>query len=457
RDAEAQRLASEQRFRATFDSATQFVGILQPDGKVVEINRTALDFVGRPASAVLGAAFSETDWWTERPEAQSELKRAIDRAARGELVRYLTTNRGREGQLATVDFSLKPLFDAGGKVVQLLAEWRDITESEKARIALEESEERFRAAMEYAAIGIALVSLDGRFLKVNRALCEIVGYSEADLLARSFQDLTHPHDLDADLAQAKELLAGRISHYHMEKRYIHRRGHVVWVLLSGSIVRSASGEPRVFVAEIQDITARKAHEDQLRASVTEKEVLLREIHHRVKNNLQVISSILRLQAAQAESPELRDKFEDAQARIHAMALIHDRLYQSQNLASIDFGAHLRDLSSMLVRFFGRAEQAVRLELALEPVRLELDTAIPLGLVANELITNALKHAFQGRGEGTVSVALASGESELTLTVADNGVGFPAGFSLESGKSLGMRLVTSLAHQLRGRLVLERTE
>src|SRR5690606_25480688 len=190
-----------------------------------------------------------------------------------------------------------------------------------------------RAAMEYAAIGIALVSLDGRFLKVNRAFCEIVGYSEPELCELSFQDITHPDDLEADLAQAEALLAGRISHYHMEKRYFHKSGRVVSILLSGSIVRSAGGEPRVFVAEVQDITARKADEARLRASVAEKEVLLREIHHRVKNNLQVISSMLRLQAARAGSKELGAMFEDAQARISAMALIHDRLYQSQNLAS----------------------------------------------------------------------------------------------------------------------------
>ncbi len=456
RDAEAHRLASEQRFRAIFDSATQFVGLLRPDGTVVEINRTSLEFVGRSASEVIGKLFWETPWWRALPEGQAELARAVARAARGELVRYRTTIRGREDQLATVDVSFKPLLDGRGAVAQLLAEGRDVTEAEKARIALEESEERFRAAMEYAAIGMALVSLDGRFLKVNRALCEIVGYSEAELLERTFPELTHPDDLEADLAQAEELLAGRISHYDMEKRYFHKSGRVVWILLSGSIVRSATGEPRVFLAEIQDITARKAHEEQLRASVAEKEVLLKEIHHRVKNNLQVISSILRLQSAQADSPEVSGMVEDAQARIQAMALIHDGLYRSQNLASIDFGAHLRELSAVLFRIFGRPEQAVRLAAHLEPVLLNLDTAIPLGLVANELITNALKHAFQGRTKGTIWLDLARAGRELTLTVADDGIGFPADFDFDSGKTLGLRLVTSLARQLRGHLALQRT-
>jgi PAS domain S-box-containing protein len=135
---------------------------------------------------------------------------------------------------------------------------------------LRESEERFREAFDYAAIGKALVALDGRWLKVNRALCDIVGYSEEELLGRPFQDITHPDDLDADLAYVRQLLAGEVRYYHMEKRYFHKNGDVVWILLSVALVHDKDGRPSYFVAQIQDITARKRAE-------AERESLIRQL------------------------------------------------------------------------------------------------------------------------------------------------------------------------------------
>jgi PAS domain S-box-containing protein len=136
--------------------------------------------------------------------------------------------------------------------------------------ALRQSEERFRQAFDYAAIGMALVATDGGWIKVNRSLCEITGYNEQELLKLTFQDITHPDDLDADLALYRQLLAGEIRFYHLEKRYIHKHGHIVWILLSVSLVRSADGTPLHFVGQIQDITARKVAEEQ-------RECLIREL------------------------------------------------------------------------------------------------------------------------------------------------------------------------------------
>ncbi|OKH22622.1 hypothetical protein NIES593_12590 [Hydrococcus rivularis NIES-593] len=142
----------------------------------------------------------------------------------------------------------------------------DITERKRAEAALRESEKCFYNAFEYAAIGMALVALDGRWLKVNRALCEIVGYSQEELLATSFQAITHPEDLESSIAYMRQLLAGEINTYQIEKRYLHRQGHTVWVLLSVSVVRDDRGQPLYFIAQIQDITARKQAEASLRES-----------------------------------------------------------------------------------------------------------------------------------------------------------------------------------------------
>src|SRR5262249_36110080 len=156
---------------------------------------------------------------------------------------------------------------------------------------------------------------DGKWLRVNRTLCELVGYSEEELLAADFQTITHPDDLEADLRALRQLLSGQISTYQMEKRYFHKAGHAVNVLLSVALVRDPRGGPLYFVSQIQDVTQRKRSEEQTQASLREKEVLLREIHHRVKNNLQVITSLLDLQARYVHDPESVALFRASQDRV----------------------------------------------------------------------------------------------------------------------------------------------
>jgi PAS domain S-box-containing protein len=139
---------------------------------------------------------------------------------------------------------------------------RERAELQQTREALHESEERFRGAFDHAAIGMALVAPDGRWLQVNRSLCQITGYTEDELLARTFQDITHPDDLDADLAFVQQMLAGQIRTYQMEKRYFHKSGHIVWILLVGSLVHDSHGTPLYFIAQIQDISDRKRVEGE---------------------------------------------------------------------------------------------------------------------------------------------------------------------------------------------------
>lgn len=450
--------------------------------------------------------------------------------------------------------------------------------------ALQASEECFRKAFDYAAIGMALVAPDGHWLQVNRSLCEIVGYSESELLSKTFQDITHPDDLDADLDYVHQLLTAEIPSFQLEKRYFHKLGHTVWVLLSGSLVRDPQGQPLYFIAQIQDITQRKRAEESLRASeekykvlfqiyplgisitdeagnilevnkaseqilgispkeltnrtmdaqewkvirpdgtpmppeefasvralkeqriiqnvesglvkgeqgitwinvnaapipikgygvalaytditehkqaeeklkesLEEKEVLVKEIHHRVKNNLQIISSLLSLQARAIENEQARAVLRESKHRVQSMALIHEKLYQAKELAKIDFAEYIQNLTRTLFRSYQINLNSVVLRFNIGSFFLNIDVAVRCGLIINELVSNSLKYAFTNQKTGEILVEMKQGDAnQFILLVSDDGIGLPSTIDFLNTKSLGLQLVNILTEQLGGELEL----
>jgi len=243
-----------------------------------------------------------------------------------------------------------------------------------------------------------------------------------------------------------------------EYRIVRPDRSVRWIRDTGFTVRDASGQVNRIVGIAQDITPQKeaeerlkSSEEQIRSSLNEKEVLLKEIHHRVKNNLQVISSLLSLQATQIRDKEAAQVFRDSQSRVRAMALVHERLYQSEDLARIDFAGYVRDMTSHLLRSYQSEARAIRLELEAAGVALDVDAAIPCALIINEIVSNAFKYAFPDDRQGEIRISLDQNEGEITMVISDNGVGLPEGMSFEQSGSLGLQLVHSLTDQLGGRV------
>jgi PAS domain S-box-containing protein len=215
---------------------------------------------------------------------------------------------------------------------------------------------------------------------------------------------------------------------------------------------------RLFVlAAIIDISARKRSEEVLRASLLEKETLLREIHHRVKNNMQVVSSLLSLQTSNVEDERYRTLFEECQTRVRTMALIHEKLYSTGNLASLDGADYLRDLVQMLVRSYLPSRSGVSVVVDVDPLVLDIQVAIPVGLILHELVTNAFKHAFAGRATGVLRVHFATIGDQHRLEVVDDGNGLPADFEPEKSRGLGFRMVKNLVRQVDGTLGVHRGE
>ncbi|BAZ52860.1 signal transduction histidine kinase [Nostoc sp. NIES-4103] len=334
----------------------------------------------------------------------------------------------------------------------------EITERQRIEEALRESEQRFRAAFHQAAVGIAHVAIDGRCLLVNQRLCDIVGYTPAELQSRNFQDITYPDDLEAALQYIEQILAGDIQTFSLENRYIRKDNSLVWVNLTVSLLRETSGVPKYFISVVEDISERQAalqerqkSQEQLQASLREKEVLLKEIYHRVKNNLQVISSLLSLQSEYIKDKHDMEIFQQSQQRIASMALIHEKMYQSPDLARINFSEYVQDLVASLRTSYEVNASAITLNLNIdEHILLGLDTAIPCGLIIHELVSNSLKYAFPVGREGEISIEIREiVAGQILLSVSDNGIGLPSNFNFLETASLGWQLVDALASQLAG--------
>jgi two-component sensor histidine kinase len=203
------------------------------------------------------------------------------------------------------------------------------------------------------------------------------------------------------------------------------------------------------VGVAREITERKRIDEKVKASLKEKEVLLKEVHHRVKNNLQVISSILNLQGEKITNQEMLNLLRETQNRVRSMALVHEELYQSETLSWVDIGDYARRLSTTLFHSYRPEAVDLRLELDIGDVRVPVDEAVPCGLIINELLSNAMKYAFVGRRRGRVSVSFHQVADQFVLEVSDNGVGVPRGLDVNAAETLGLQLVATLTRQLRG--------
>lgn len=260
---EAELEQSQRRFAAVFDTMFQFTGLMSVDGMLIETNQASLSVIGKELSDVTGIPFHDTPFFRHSERIRKLIRSAVKRAREGEVVRERITICDAAGRVIPLEFLLRGAYDHSGRLIYLIPEGRDISETVAAERALRESEHRFEMTFAYAPIGLALVSPEGHMLEVNNELCRMLGYSRDELLALTFPDFTHPDDLSADLAQVNELLAGRGDSYQMEKRYRHKRGHIIHAHLAVTLLRDGEGRPSYFIGQAQDISERKAHEAAL--------------------------------------------------------------------------------------------------------------------------------------------------------------------------------------------------
>jgi PAS domain S-box-containing protein len=333
-----------------------------------------------------------------------------------------------------------------GIAERVLREWEQRQARKQAEASLRVSEERFRSLCNWSPVGIFQADAAGEWLYTNRRWQEITGLTFKESLGDGWRRATHPEDRAELLARWNRCVAGSQT-FSYEFRCVRPSGEVRWVHASAAPLLYM-GRVIGFVGTDDDITELMAARAQTEASLREKEAMLKEIHHRVKNNLQVVSSLLNLQASHLKDSEARAMLTDTQGRVRAMALVHEKLYQSSDLFRVSFDEFVRSLVSDVCHALGAEERQISTTVDVSGVRLAIDTAIPCGLLINELVTNAVKHAFPGARSGQVHVRLSRDDSgRLELLVCDNGVGLPPNLNPRQAGTLGLDLVFTFANQL----------
>jgi PAS domain S-box-containing protein len=443
----------EKLFSTIVGQAIDAVVLIDPKGRFVEFNEAAHEGLGysREEFALLTLADILPQY---SPELMRENRKKI--LTLGGLA-FETTHRHSNGEIRDARVRIKPL--SIGDSTYFASVWTDITEQKRAERVLKESEEMFRGLFENTSDAILIIRED-RVLDCNSRTLQMYGCSyRHQILGRSlyeFSSPAQPNGQDSKTFTSQKIEAAFNGAPQFFECVCSRLdGTTFPAEVSLNAVQLA--DRKLVQAIVRDVTERKRAEDALRDSLEEKVALLKEVHHRVKNNLQIVASLLDLQANRTENGQVVDVLQDTRNRVKSMALLHETLYRSGNLARINFATYLKDLGGQLLQSFAHVAGRITLEYDVATLTLPLEQAIPCGLIVGELVSNALKHAFPDGRTGVIVIGFQPpAPGTLVLTVRDGGIGFPPGFDPLSTSTLGLKLVYGLADQLNGHLEIEPT-
>ncbi len=459
---------SEEKFRRIFEEHTAVKLLLDPvSGAIIDANKAAEKFYGWTREELKRMTIGQIN--TLPPEElQAELKRAREEGR----IYFQFRHRLADGSVRDVEVFSSRIQIEGNDFLHSII--HDISERRQAEIALRRSENLLSKIFDILPIGLWLADASGRLVRSNQAGRMIWGAEPLVGLEKygvfkarrlpageevTAQDWALAHTIREKVTITDEML--EIDAFDGTKKII--------LNYTAPVLDEAGNIEAAIVVNI-DISARQQDETLIRASLKEKEVLLQEIHHRVKNNLQIVSGLLTLQAGHAAEKSMEEMFRESQDRIRSIALVHESLYKSHNLAEIAFDDYLRVLVDNLVTSHFAAAGRIAVQYEMERILLTIETAIPLGLIVNELVSNSLKHAFPGGQRGQIRVQLHGREKErfvgvktksgtlyrvptCELTIADDGVGLPAEFELAGQKTLGIQILSMLAIQMNGELTV----
>lgn len=435
---------SDNRFLKAFNSSPVAIALIHINGQIIDVNDEYLTLTGYKKKELYGKTTTELNITTS------------------ETIKALINEFKEKGRIN--DFKIEINMKSGEKRIVLgtneaitidgenfyLNYLYDITHMEEVRKLLIESEEKYREIFNNTRDIISLVSLSkeglpDKFLDMNEVGIEKLGYSKEELLKMNPIEIMGSDETNESLKLAWE--KRQKYQYELEGYNITKDGKQFPVEISSHIFK-LKGEP-VILAVTRDITQRKKSELDLKSSLKQKEALLREVHHRVNNNLQIITSLLNLQSSKLEDGKSRDILMTSQSRIKSMAMIHDKLYKSQDLDSINIKNYLKEYISDIFSLYEVDRNIINYQMDVEDLNLGIDTAIPLGLVINELVINIIKYAFPKGRKGNINIEFNLKDDIYTLIISDDGVGLPDNINPNNTETLGLQMANSLISQLEG--------
>ncbi len=451
--------ASEEKYRKIFNNVQDVFYQTDMNGIITEISPsierhsgyTREELIGKPVNMVY-----------DNREDREEFVSTIIRE--GEVFDYELHLRSKSGGMVYTSANAHLLIDEKGNPAGIEGSLRDISERKEVEEALRESEHRLRTLINAMPDIICFKDGKGRWLEANDFDLKLFQLEGVEYRGKKDSELAEYSDFYRDAfltCEETDESAWNAPGYSRGIETIPRPGGEPFIF---DIIKvptfEMDGTRKGLVVVGRDITELKRTEEQLKSSLREKEVLLREVHHRVKNNFQVISSLMNLQSNNISDPIQVQQFHEIKSRIRSMALIHEKLYQSKDMAHIDFSSYIRTISNELYNNYYHCHDAPELVLNCDDISLTIDQAIPCGLIINELLTNIMKYAFPTHHKGGKTIFISfhlTGENRPELVVRDTGIGIPEKIDFETNASLGLTLVRMLTMQLQGTVSLNRSK
>ncbi len=433
----------EKSYLNLLDSSPDAIVIYDMEGRVTYLNPSHTKLFGWTPEEALGKRLDTLPEW-DREATIAIIKGIIENGR--PYSDYETQRLTKDGALIDVNVSASSFLDEDGNPDGMLVIIRDVSDKKRAEQALRRSEAGYRLLVENISTAVAVIR-DDRINYVNPRFCRLTGYDEEDLLESTLECL-EPREQSMERPDTACLVPGRAPQSEDFELNITRKDGSTACVLARTVNTNWTGGAATMVF-LTDITDRRKAEEGLRTSLREKEILLRELHHRVKNNLQAVMSLLGLHAMRGAEVDCTTLLTDLQNRVKSMAMVHENLHQSDNLAGIRLSDYVESLAENLIQSYAYDPNSVILETDLGSITLGVDTAVPMGFIITELLSNCFKHAFPRGRAGRIRVSMKLTSDTYQLIVWDDGVGMPSHLDVNCIQSLGLGLVTAFVEQLNG--------
>ncbi|MDD1706163.1 MAG: PAS domain S-box protein [Methanoregulaceae archaeon] len=387
---------------------------------------------------------------------------------KGKVSNHVMTLKRSNGMPVPVSVSSHLFYQSDGSIEGIEGIFHDITELRKEELARKQSEQTLSSIINFLPDATFVIDKSGTVIAWNRAVEELTGVPASEMIGKSnyeyskaFYGYRHPILIDQVLQPGNENVpAGAIPEPPQGKLITETeitpengRRAIVWA--QATPLYDLDGIVTGAIETVRDITSRRKSEEALREALLQKDILLKEIHHRVKNNIQVISSLLSLQSRTASDDVTKEILRDAQNRIRSIALVHEQLYKGKELVAIDYNAYLVSVINYLYHTYGVKPEIIQTKIHADKVFLNMDQAVPCSLIINEMITNSFKHAFPGGRRGEITIDVTDDGKDILIHYRDNGIGIPGTIpSIDTSKSLGMNLINGLTRQLNGTIRMD---